>query len=213
MFLMEPTPQPLSGRRAQAARNDQRILEAARAVFTADPEAPIAAVAARAGVGIAALYRRYRSKEELLQRLALDGLRRYVAETEAALADDADPWDAFASFLRRSLDSGAGSLTVRLAGAFTPTEELQRAGRDAHAATQRLLDRAKAAGALHPDITVGDISLLLEQLQAVQVADPDRTGQLRHRYLALLLDSLHRPATPLPGPPPSWEEISRRYDG
>ena len=210
---MEPTTQPLSGRRAQAARNDQRILEAARAVFTADPEAPIAAVAARAGVGIAALYRRYRSKEELLQRLALDGLRGYIAETEAALADDADPWDAFASFLRRSLDSGAGSLTVRLAGAFTPTQELQRAGRDAHAATQRLLDRAKAAGALHPDITVGDISLLLEQLQAVQVADPDRTRQLRHRYLALLLDGLHRPATPLPGPAPSWEEISRRYDG
>jgi AcrR family transcriptional regulator len=210
---MEPTAPPLSGRRAQAARNDQRILEAARAVFTADPEAPIAAVAARAGVGIAALYRRYRSKEELLQRLALDGLRGYIAETEAALADDGDPWEAFASFLRRSLDSGAGSLTVRLAGAFTPTEELQRAGRDAHAATQRLLDRAKAAGALHPDITVGDISLLLEQLQAVQVADPDRTRQLRHRYLALLLDALHRPATPLPGPAPSWEEISRRYDG
>jgi AcrR family transcriptional regulator len=182
-------------------------------VFTADPEAPIAAVAARAGVGIAALYRRYRSKEELLQRLALDGLRGYIAETEAALADDADPWDAFARFLRRSLDSGAGSLTVRLAGTFTPTEELQRAGRDAHAATQRLLDRAKAAGVLHPDITVGDISLLLEQLQAVQVADPDRTRQLRHRYLALLLEGLHRPATPLPGPAPSWEEISRRYDG
>jgi AcrR family transcriptional regulator len=214
MILMEPTTTPpMSGRRAQAARNDQRILEAARAVFTADPEAPIAAVAAAAGVGIAALYRRYRSKEELLQRLALDGLRGYIAETEAALADDGDPWDAFASFLRRSLDSGAGSLTVRLAGAFTPTEELQRAGRDAHAATQRLLDRAKAAGALHPDITVGDISLLLEQLQAVQVADPDRTRRLRHRYLALLLDALHRPATPLPGPAPSWEEISRRYDG
>jgi AcrR family transcriptional regulator len=210
---MEPTAPPMSGRRAQAARNDQRILEAARAVFTADPEAPIAAVAARAGVGIAALYRRYRSKEELLQRLALDGLRGYIAETEAALADDADPWDAFARFLRRSLDSGAGSLTVRLAGTFTPTEELQRAGRDAHAATQRLLDRAKAAGVLHPDTTVGDISLLLEQLQAVQVADPDRTRQLRHRYLALLLEGLHRPATPLPGPAPSWEEISRRYDG
>ena len=85
--------------------------------------------------------------------------------------------------------------------------------RDAHAATHRLLDRAKAAGALPPDITVGDISLLLEQLQAVHVADPDRTRQLRHRYLALLLDALHRPATPLPGPAPSWEEISRRYDG
>jgi AcrR family transcriptional regulator len=213
MILMKPTTQPMSGRRAQAARNDQRILEAARTVFTANPEAPIAAVAARAGVGIAALYRRYRSKEELLQRLALDGLRGYVAETEAALADDGDPWEAFARFLRRSLDSGAGSLTFRLAGTFTPTQDLQRAGRDAFAATQRLLDRAKAAGALHPDITVGDISLLLEQLQAVQVADPDRTRRLRQRYLALLLDALHRPATPLPGPAPSWDEISRRYDG
>jgi AcrR family transcriptional regulator len=209
----QPSTQPLSGRRAQAARNDQRILEAARAVFMADPEAPIAAVAARAGVGIAALYRRYRSKEELLQRLAGDGLRRYIAETEAALADDGDPGDVFARFLRRSLDTGAGSLTVRLAGAFTATEELQRLGREAHAATQRLLDRTKAAGALHPDITVGDISLLLEQLQAVQVGDLQRTGQLRHRYLALLLDALQRPATPLPGPPPGWEEITRRYDG
>ncbi len=65
---------PLNGRRAQAARNDQRILDAARAVFTADPEAPIAVVAERAGVGIGALYRRYPSKEALLERLSLDGL-------------------------------------------------------------------------------------------------------------------------------------------
>jgi AcrR family transcriptional regulator len=211
---MEPTTVPLSGRRAQAARNDQRILEAARAVFTADPQAPIASVAERAGVGIAALYRRYRSKDELLQRLAGDGLQRYLAEAETALADEGDPWEAFARFLHRSLDAGAGSLTVRLAGTFTATQELKAAGRNAHAATQRLLDRTKAAGALRPDITVGDISLLLEQLQAVRIGDPRRTSQLRHRYLTLLLEALHLPAaTPLPGPPPSWEEISRRYDG
>ena len=205
---------PLSGRRAQAARNDQRILEAARAVFTADPQAPIASVAERAGVGIAALYRRYRSKDELLQRLAGDGLQRYLAEAETALADDGDPWEAFARFLHRSLDAGAGSLTVRLAGTFTATQQLKAAGRKAHAATQRLLDRTKTAGALRPDITVGDISLLLEQLQAVRIGDTRRTSQLRHRYLTLLLEALHLPAaTPLPGPPPSWEEISRRYDG
>ncbi len=52
------TTAPLSGRKAQAARNDTLILAAARAVFTADPSAPIAAVAERAGVGISALYRR-----------------------------------------------------------------------------------------------------------------------------------------------------------
>jgi AcrR family transcriptional regulator len=210
---MEPTTAPLSGRRAQAARNDQLILEAARAVFTADPTAPIATVADRAGVGIAALYRRYRSKDELLQRLASDGLQRYIAEAEAALADDGASWDAFARFLHRSLDVGAGSLTVRLAGTFTATQELQRQGRTAFAATQRLLDRTKAAGALRPDIQVGDIALLLEQLQSVRVRDPQRSGQLRHRYLTLILDALHLPAAPLPGPPPTVEELSRRYDG
>jgi AcrR family transcriptional regulator len=211
---MEPTTTPMSGRRAQAARNDQLILEAARDVFTSDPQAPIATVADRAGVGIAALYRRYRSKDELLQRLASDGLQRYVAEAEAALADDGDPWAAFATFLHRSLDAGAGSLTVRLAGSFTATPELQDLGRAAFGVTQRLLDRTKAAGGLRPDVEVGDVSLLLEQLQAIRVGDPGRTGQLRHRYLTLVLDALHLPATsPLPGPPPTPEELRRRYDG
>jgi hypothetical protein len=56
---------PLSGRQAEARRNDGLILEAAREVFVEDPDAPISAVAERAGVGIGALYRRYASKEEL----------------------------------------------------------------------------------------------------------------------------------------------------
>src|SRR5215218_6255820 len=91
-------PQGLSGRRAQAARNNQLILEAAREVFVANPDATIAAVAERAGVGISALYRRYASKEELLRQLSLDGLHRYVDAAEAALAGEGDPWTAFATF-------------------------------------------------------------------------------------------------------------------
>src|SRR5579859_3111192 len=75
----------LSGRQAEAARNDRRILESARAVFTADPDAPITAVAKHAGVGISALYTRYGSKEELLRTLCTDGLVIVIDETEAAL--------------------------------------------------------------------------------------------------------------------------------
>src|SRR5919107_3972371 len=70
----------LSGRRAQAARNDELIMDAAREVFVADPTAPIAAVAERAGVGISALYRRFGSKEDLLRRLCAEGQRQYIAE-------------------------------------------------------------------------------------------------------------------------------------
>lgn len=203
---------PLSGRRAQAIRNDQLVLDAARAVFTADPGAPIAAVAERAGVGISVLYRRYRSKDDLLQRLSLDGLQRYIAAAEAALADEGDPWAVFAAFMRRCVDEGAGSLSVRFAGNFTATDELYRLGRKANEVTQKLLDRTKAAGAVRRDIVVADLSLLFEQLQAIRAGDEARNSQLRQRYLTLILDALHtQSGSPLPGPPPTREELGRRY--
>jgi AcrR family transcriptional regulator len=210
---MRETPSvPLSGRRAQAARNDRLVLDAARAVFTADPEAPIAAVAERAGVGISALYRRYRSKDELLQRLSAEGMERYIAEAEAALADVGDPWAAFTRFMSRCVDAGTGALSLRLAGRFTATEELQRLGTGAYEATRRLLDRMRAANVLRPDIEVADVSLLLELLQAIRVTDEDRAARLRQRYLAVLLQGLRGPsAPPLPGPPPTVDEVRRRY--
>ncbi len=203
---------PLSGRRAQAARNNRRILDAAREVFTADPGAPISAVAERAGVGISALYRRYASKEDLLRRLSADGLRIYIAAVEEALADEGDPWRAFTDFMRRIVDADTHSLTLRLAGTFTPTEELYRDSRRAQELNVRLFQRTKAAGAIRSDVVVDDLSLLLEQLAAVRVGDEERTRQLRYRYLTLLLDALHAPSrSPLPGPPPSWEEIGGRW--
>jgi AcrR family transcriptional regulator len=204
----------LRGRQAEAARNDAAIKEAARAVFIADPGAPVSAVAERAGVGIGALYRRYSSKEELLQRLAADGLARYIAETEAALADEGDAWEAFAAFMRRCVEAGTSSITRRLAGRFPSTPELEQDGRRAYELTQRLLHRTKAAGELREDVEVTDLSLLFEQLQGVDVLDDRRSRELRLRYLALLLDALRMPqAGPLPGPAPAWTELTARYGG
>jgi AcrR family transcriptional regulator len=203
---------PMSGRRAEAARNDQRILDAAREVFVADPGAPIAAVAEHAGVGISALYRRYASKEELLRRLCGDGLRTYIAAAEEALADGGDPWEAFARFMRRVVDADTHSLTSRLAGTFTPTEELNRDAAIAQELNQRLFERTRAAGAIRPDLDVNDLSFLFEQLASVRLGDEARTRQLRHRYLALLLEAMRRPSNPpLPGPPPTWPELHARW--
>jgi AcrR family transcriptional regulator len=203
---------PLSGRRAEAARNDRRILDAARAVFVADPGAPIAAVAEHAGVGISALYRRYTSKEALLRRLCGDGLATYIAAAEEALADDGDPWEAFARFMRRVVDADTHSLTSRLAGTFTPTEELSRDAATAQQLNERLFERTRASGAIRADLDVNDLSMVFEQLASVRLGDEDRTRQLRHRYLALLLEAMHRPAGPaLPGPPPTWQELTGRW--
>ena len=203
---------PMSGRRAEAARNDQRILDAARAVFVADPGAPIAAVAERAGVGISALYRRYASKEDLLRRLCADGLRTYIAAAEEALADDGDPWEAFARFMRRIVDADTHSLTSRLAGTFTPTEELNRDAAVGQELNERLFERTMASGAIRPDLDVNDLSMVFEQVASIRMGDQARTSQLRHRYLALLLEAMHGPgAAPLPGPPPTWRELVGRW--
>src|SRR5918995_2332995 len=214
MEKKETTSAPLSGRRAEAARNDWLIVDAAREVFVADPAAPIAAVAKRAGVGIGALYRRYASKEELLRQLCAEGLRQYIAAIEDALTQhDGDPWSAFPEFMRRIVDADTHTLTLRLAGTFSPTEELNREAARAQELNVRLLERTKAAGAIRPDIEVSDLSLLFEQLAAVRVVDETRTRQLRHRYLALILDALQASCgTQLPGPPPSWEEIAQRWE-
>lgn len=103
-----PAQKGLPGRKAQAARNDSIILDAARAVFLADAAAPISAVAERAGVGISALYRRYPSKDVLLRTLCYDGLRRYNTEAEAAL-EDSDGWRGLVGFLERVVDADVHS--------------------------------------------------------------------------------------------------------
>ena len=200
------------GRRAEAARNDERILESARAVFVADPGAPISAVAEHAGVGVGALYRRYPSKEELLRKLCMDGLQRFIAAAEAALADHGDPWEAFATFMRRCVDADTNSLTQRLAGTFTPTEALYREAGRAEGLLSALFERTRAAGAIREDLEVGDVGLLLEQVAAVRIGNARRTSELRRRYLALLLDAVRAPSPePLPGPAPGWEELSARW--
>ncbi len=213
MNAPSPQPAPLSGRRAEAARNDARILEAAREVFLGDPGAPIAAVAERAGVGVASLYRRYPSKEDLLQRLFLESNRRGLAETEAALADDGEPWEVFCRYMHRRLDAGEGALSLNIPVTFTITDEHRGIVQTARVLMQRLVDRTQQAGALRPDVEIGDIGWLFVPLQAIETGDPIRNRELRHRHLAILLDGLHTGSTaPLPGPPPGWDEFGEFWE-
>jgi AcrR family transcriptional regulator len=193
----------LPGRRGQALRNDAVILDAARTVFLNDPKAPVAAVAEQAGVGISALYRRYPGKEDLLRTLCHDGLRRFIAEAESA-ADDPDPWRALSKFLQRVVDADVHSLTVHLAGTFTPTPEMHADARRANELAGALVRRAQAAGRLRADLVPDDVGLVLEGCASIRVPDPARTTELRRRYLRLQLDGLAASSArePLPGPPP-----------
>jgi AcrR family transcriptional regulator len=195
----------MDGRRAQAARNDTAILEAARAVYAADPEAPIAAVAARAGVGISALYRRYPSKEELLRKLCGDGLRESIAAAEAALADDGDAWKVFRRYMTRVVEADAHTLSFRVAQTLdTHSEALWQDATKAQHLRDRVFKRAQNAGVVRTDLVAEDLGNVFEQLSAIRGRSPKRTRELRRRYLAVQLAGLRarKKARQLPGPPP-----------
>ena len=62
------------------------------------------------------------------------------------------------------------------------------------------------------DVTTEDLGLLFEQRPAVRLGDDRRSGELQRRYLALVMQALRAPAaSPLPGPPPGWDWILRRW--
>ena len=213
---MTTAPAALPGRKAQAARNDALILDAARTVFLRDPSAPIAAVASAAGVGISALYRRYANKEAMIASLCAEGLDRYIAAAERSLASGLDPWQGLVDFISEIVDEDVHALTVRLAGTFTPTPELGALSQRAIALGSDVFRRAEEAGALRPGLVFNDIAMILEQATAIRVDDIERTVVLRRRYLALQLEAMRGrrreggPA-PLPGPPPTDAELSERW--
>jgi AcrR family transcriptional regulator len=208
---------PLSGRQAEAARNDRRILESARAVFVADPGAPITAVAKHAGVGISALYTRYGSKEELLRTLCTDGLLIVISETEAAIeriSAGHDRWLVLADLMRNLADADTSSMTRAFAGKFAPTPEMFALANR----SSELFDTffALIEDLLRPGIVQHDLSLVFELVAAIKFASPERTTGLRHRYLAVILDGLRATGSAtnseeLPGPPPAWTELSERW--
>jgi AcrR family transcriptional regulator len=202
----------LRGRQAQAAQNDELILQAAREVFLDDPEAPVSAVAALAGVGIGALYHRYAGKEDLLRTLCQNGQRIYLEEVKRALDSGSGPWEAYTEFLRRIVAANTHGLTVRLAGTFTPTAEQLAMAEQMRALGTELFERARAAGELRPDVSFLDVEYLLEFLARVKLGDASRSAELRQRQLAVIIDGLRAAqSTSLPGEPPTWQEQTQRW--
>src|SRR3954451_19560543 len=86
--------------RADAARNREAIVEAARAVFADQGlDAPLDEIAKRAGTGNATLYRRFPTRSDLVSAVFADQMAAHVEAVDAALGDD-DPWNGFAGYIR-----------------------------------------------------------------------------------------------------------------
>jgi AcrR family transcriptional regulator len=192
--------------RADARRNLDRILAAARDIFVEQgPDAPLDEIARRAGVGIATLYRRFPDRQALARAVALDVWRRVAREAQLALAEEPDAFGALARYMHRALDLRIGAVMPLLAGQM-PVDDEVRAARDRSAeVAQTLVDAAQAEGTLRRDVAFGDTGLLLIRLSRPLPGPFPRAldDALAHRHLDLLLDGLRAAinrSRPLPGP-------------
>jgi AcrR family transcriptional regulator len=215
-------PVTAGSRRARAERNDQALLDAARDVLaTEGAHASVAAIATRAGVGIGSLYRRYRTKEQLFQRLATLALDNWIEAAEAGLADD-DPWTGLTHFVTACVEFGQGRLAP-IAGSIEVTDEMRAKSQHGDELLAKLLARAQEAGAARGDATPTDVALLIEQLGTSplleQLRKQGRDHHLvtqavaaRQRIVAIALDGLRAGhPTSLPGDPPSGTLFTKRW--
>ena len=103
--------------RADAHRNRERLLAAARDLFVEDgPDAPLDDVARRAGVGVATLYRRFPNRQALMRAVALDVLGHVVGEAHSALAEEPDGFATLARYMHRALDLRVAAVIPVLVG-------------------------------------------------------------------------------------------------
>jgi AcrR family transcriptional regulator len=175
--------------RADAARNAERILRAARDVYgELGPDAPIEAIARRAGVGERTLYRRFPTKGDLI-KAALD---QSIAEDltpaieEVRRADD--PMRGLAQLIEAAMSLGAREhnllTAARRAGSLTPDISVSL-----YEALNDLLRRGQQAGLVRADLVSDDLPRLIAMLHSVLFTmDPSSDGW--RRYVALILDAI-----------------------
>ncbi|MGW5864694.1 TetR/AcrR family transcriptional regulator [Streptomyces sp. NPDC055239] len=208
------TPRP----RADALRNRERIVAAAREMFVEfGPDVPLDEVARRAGVGNATVYRHFSDRSELVHQVVLLVTDRVSAHAEEAIAAaDADAsaaFDALRRFVHASADERIGALCPILQAAFDPDHpDLVDARERLEAVIGGLMHRARAAGQLRTDIAVGDLMVALSQLtRPLPGTACPNMDRFVHRHLQLFLDGLMAPArSELPGEAATLEGLRER---
>jgi AcrR family transcriptional regulator len=203
-------PAASSGLRADAERNRAAVLAAAREVFSERGlDAPLDLIARRAGVGNATLYRRFASRRALLIAVFADRMADYADAAERALGDP-DPWSGFAGYIRHvcltQAEDRALADLVTTAG-DSGNDELDELRARAYASFQRLIERAKDAGALRADFTAEDLVVLLMANGGLVERTGAHAPAATARLVSMLLDGLRAEAATAPAAPPVEEHI------
>jgi len=188
---------PLEQREAPAGRRDARrnrrlLVEAADEILRRDGlGASLDAIARRAGVGNATLYRHFPNRQRLYEAVFTEAAARWEPVREEILAI-ADPWTALASYLEQSCNFIAADRALvdlcchELMDSPVIVELAEREDRD----LAELLARAHRDGVVREDVSVADIRLLMASLHHLTSAVRTVSPEGWHRHLALVLESL-----------------------
>jgi len=207
-FMSDPAApvRRLPGRQQEARSNDSAVLAAARAVFSArGHDASMAEIARHAGVGVGSVYRRYPTKEALVEALRVNavndaaGLAREVAadrDSRDALLEDrttASP-GSVATFLARQITTATGPI-LQPPGAGAPiSEELAAASEELRASLDRLIALDRAEGLVPVGFTPADVMQLLLHLRPPLPFARARADALHLRYLEFAMRGLREQA-------------------
>jgi AcrR family transcriptional regulator len=172
-------------------------------------------IAHRAGVGMGTLYRRFPTKDALIDAVFEQHLDHLTATAERALADP-DAWTAFLDYLTGVVALQANDCGLsQILGAYLSAEDLvARARTRLRPLVQQLIERAQEQGELRPDVVYEDISVLLWTTGRVVDVTRGTEPEFWQRYLALAVDGLRASsATPLPRPPLTGPKHRRAMTG
>jgi AcrR family transcriptional regulator len=178
--------------RADAQRNLDRILEAARAVFAEDGlEASVADVAERAGVGTATIFRRFPTKDDLVAAMLERELVALTARAQAAAAAD-DPAAAFADFFSDAVETFIDNRCFCEAsgGDLFTRPRIQELVGEVTIAWERLLRRVREAGAIRRDVVAEDIGFLLNAVGHAGLRLERTAPGAWRRYVEIVLAGL-----------------------
>lgn len=211
MQTATPAERKVSRPRADALRNRERIVTAAREMFVEDgPEVPLDDIARRAGVGNATVYRNFPDREALVREVVCSVIDRTAQAGELALAETGDAFEALSRFVHVSAEERISALCPMLSAGFDKQHpDLEAARERVERLIEALMERARAAGQLRADVGVGDLMVAVAQLSR----PPAGAGCLSadrfvHRHLQLFLDGLRAPArSELPGAPATMEDL------
>jgi AcrR family transcriptional regulator len=180
--------------RADARRNRQRLLDAARPAFVEHgAQASLDDIARTAGVGIGTLYRHFPTREALVEALIHDGLRGLCDLSDELVGSD-DPFDAVRTWLRAMVAHAAAfrGLAEALLAARAGEDPLGAACDTLQAAGAAVFDRAQRLGHVRPDVTAADAIDLAASVAWITTQAPTGPGQA-DRLLEVVLDGLEAP--------------------